>query len=220
MKYMFVLFALLLSGCGGNDANILSNTGKKIPAYFTITDKKTMDEFIFDTKKFSFKFPASKLSDFSQIGKWHGVSIRDGHTISFGLDMYYSISISTDYTVRKYGERERAIVNNDITSLRTRMPKKVTKRGEIYNITLKTIKLGKEDYSCIVRESSYPKYDKRKISYGCHKLNSSHTKVRDVAITLTYNKPNNPALAKEYTYQDLKRRAKRMLDSLYIKDGW
>ena len=46
------------------------------------------------------------------------------------------------------------------------------------------------------------------------------TKAKKVHIRLTYNKPKNPSLAKEYTYEDFQQRAKRILDSLYIKDGW
>jgi hypothetical protein len=214
-----------LSGCNGNqlehamDKAMIATSGNKPPASFKIANLQTMKDYVFDMKGYTIALPSAKEQDFSTPNGWQGFT-HYNKDITLYLEGYYHITTSTSYKVSEYGERERAIVNNDITSLRTRMPKKVTKRGEIYNITLKTIKLGKEDYSCIVRESSYPRYDKRKISYGCHKLNSSHTKVRDVAITLTYNKPKNPTLAKQYTYQDLQERAKRMLDSLYIKDGW
>jgi hypothetical protein len=44
-------------------------------------------------------------------------------------------------------------------------------------------------------------------------------------IRLVYTKvPTLPkeleALAQEYTYEDLLKRSQRVLDSLYIKDGW
>ncbi len=215
MKYLLIIVVLVLSGCANSDANILLNTDKKPPAYFTITDKKTMDKFEFNTKKFYFKFPTSKQSDFKQIGKWHGVSIRDGHTISFGLDMYYSISISTGYKVREYTKRERALENGT----RKFRPQRTKSNGDTININTHIEHHGKENYSCVVSES-IDRFNRYRIGYRCHKFNQSKTKYRSVLVRLGYPKPKKPTLAKQYTYTDLKRRAKRMLDSLYIKDGW
>ncbi len=91
---------------------------------------------------------------------------------------------------------------------------------------------GKENYPCFVseiRDEVRNKFGKKivkyKILYRCYKFNPSRTKSKSVIITLTYTKaPNIPTkyktLAKEYTYKDLQSRAKRTLDSLYIKDGW
>ena len=62
--------------------------------------------------------------------------------------------------------------------------------------------------------------NKEETSFQCYKFNSTRTKMISVSLVLTYHKPNDPILVQEYTYEDLQSRAKRMLDSLYIKDGW
>jgi len=61
--------------------------------------------------------------------------------------------------------------------------------------------------------------------YICSKFNPERTKTKNIIISFIYTRvPNLPKelepLAKEYTYEDLQRRSKRILDSLYIKDGW
>lgn len=211
MKYFLIIFSLFLSGCGGHEKNILLTTGKVPPAYFQMTDKKTMDNFIFDTKKFSFKFPTSKEKDFIENKRWYGVSMRDGNTISFGMGPY-NIDITTPYLSREYTEMDRAIHRGDVKYVRNRI--KIDNSDKLY------IELhGKERYTCTVMEYTKRKYkNSRYVSYECYKFGKN--KVKKVHIRFTYSKPTNPTLAKHYTYADLKRRAKRMLDSLYIKDGW
>jgi len=216
-----------VSGCGGNqlehaiEKGMIATSGNTPPASFAIANMETMRDYVFNTKDFSFYLPSAKQSDFTKMGGWDGMSMRDGKTIALGFtnSIVYHITVSTSGKVKKYGERERAIVNNDIKYLRNRFPKK-TRKGKIYNINVGTIRGGKENYPCIVRESYDPKYEKRKISYGCFKIDSTGLLKKGAGISLTYNKPKNPTSAKQYTYNDLKRRAKRMLDSLYIKDGW
>lgn len=216
MKYVLFVFIFIFSGCGGNSANLLVNTGKKPPTFFAITDKKTMDEFVFDTQKFSFMFPSTKESDFTQRKGWRGMSDRDGHSISFSFKdgSVYHITISTDYNAREYGERDRALENNDIQYLRSNI--RIDKNDNLY-----ISRYGKENYICQVMEYTKKKYPNSKyIGYNCYKYNINKTKAKRIHIRLTYNKPNHPTLAKEYTYEDLQNRAKRMLDSLYIKDRW
>ena len=192
-------------------------SGNKAPAFFTVANIEIMRDYVFETKDFSFKFPTAKESDFSKMSGWKGGSIRNGKTITVYLDPVYHMDVSTSGNVLKYEERERAIENNDINYLRTRMPKTVKKNGEIMNISFNIIPAGKENYPCTVRTSSHLKYGKRKISYGCFKFNENRTKVKYVSISVTYTHYKSP---KQYTYQDLQNRAKRTLDSLYIKDGW
>ena len=82
---------------------------------------------------------------------------------------------------------------------------------------------GKEHYPCLVSSNKTlsKKYgDTYGIGYLCYKLNPSKTEAQEVVISLKYNKPVDPKLAKIYTYEDLKQRAKRVLDSLYIKSWW
>ena len=228
MKVLIIVIAILLSGCSG--AKITDNitttqiamSGNKPPAFFSLANIRTMQDYVFQTKDFTFQFPVARLSDFSDMGGWSGMSIRDGKTIAFGFknSIVYHISVSTSGNIREYGKREKDIINNDIASLRTHIKRRVDKNGKIFNATLKTIRGGKENYPCLIKESIDQKYNKRKISYGCFKVDPSGTLVKGAGMTLTYNKPKDPKLAKQYTYQDLQNRAKRTLDSLYIKDGW
>ena len=224
MKLLALLtFILLLLGCSGEQIshNItktqIAMSGNKAPAFFNISNIETMRDYVFDTKDFSFKFPTAKENDFSKMNGWKGGSSRNNKTITVYLDPIYHISVATSGNVLKYEERERAIESNDINYLRTRMPKRVKKNGEIMNISLRTILAGKENYPCTVRTSSHLKYGKNKISYGCFKFNENRTKVKYVALSVTYTHYKSP---NEYTYKDLQNRAKRTLDSLYIKDGW
>lgn len=228
MKNFIILLTVLLTGCSGSKITDeitsaqIAMSGNKPPAFFRIVNEETMKNYIFHTEDFSFQFPTAKPSDFTEMDGWSGMSINDGKTIAFGFknSIIYHVSVSTSGNSLNYSERVKAIENNDIAYLRTRMPKRVKDNGEIHNITLNTKRVGKENYSCIVRESSIPKYNKYLISYGCYKVNPNNTKVLKVSVTATYNKPKDPTLAKKYTYEDLKRRAKRTLDSLYIKDNW
>ena len=228
MRYFqLLLMIFFLLGCNGNqlehtiDKGMIAMSGNKPPASFEIANLETMKGYVFNTKDFSFSLPSAKQSDFTNMGGWYGMSMRDGKTIALGFknSIVYHITVSTSGKIRKHGKRESAISNNNITYLRTLTPQRVRK-GKIYNMNLKTFHGGKENYSCMVTESNFPKYGKRKISYGCFKVNPSGTLVKGAGITLTYNKPKNQTLAKQYTYQDLQKRAKRVLDSLYIKDGW
>lgn len=218
MKSLFLIFMFLLSGCTGN-YNLLISTGEKPPTFFKITDIKTMNNFVFDTQKFSFKLPLSKETDFTQIGGWDGESMRDGHTIALSLSnsIVYSIVISADYKPLLYGKKEKAIENGDIVYINNLYHKYHPDK----DISIQ--RHGKEDYFCEVREGVLDKHlypNKKEISFGCYKFNSARTKVKRVALILTYNKPNNHHQSEEYTYEDLLQRSQRVLDSLYIKDGW
>ena len=225
--FILILLSFGFLGCSGEQIshNVtktqITMSGNKPPTSFAFANLETMRDYVFNTKDFSFYLPRAKQSDFTKMGGWDGMSMRDGKTIALGFknSIVYHISISTSGKTLEYGDRERAIVNNDVKYLRTRFPKQ-TRRGKIYNINVRTIRGGRENYPCIVRESYYPKYEKRKISYGCFKVDNSGLLKKGAGISLTYNKPKDPTLAKQYTYTDLKIRAKRVLDSLYIKDGW
>lgn len=110
--------------------------------------------------------------------------------------------------------RERAIENGDVAFLRS-----VIKIDDTDTLFIK--KFGKERYVCTVMEYTNTQYaNKKYVGYECYKHNKNKTQAKSVHIRLTYNKPNNPRLAEEYTYEDLQKRSQRILDSLYIKDGW
>ncbi|HEY9129154.1 MAG TPA: hypothetical protein VIN02_04900 [Sulfurovum sp.] len=212
---------LLLAGCSGEQIshNItktqITMSGDKPPAKYRVANLQTMKDYTFETKDFSFKLPTAIQIDFTKMGGWWGASHRDGKTITSHLHPVYHIVISTYGKVSDYSERDRAIDTHNVPYMKARFHK--------YNPDTKISiqNYGKENYDCIIIEdNNYNKWDKKEITYSCYKFNPSKTKSKSVSITLTYNKPKDPTLAKEYTYKDLQNRAKRMLDSLYIKDSW
>ena len=117
--------------------------------------------------------------------------------------------------MREYTERERTLENGT----RRFSKQRKTPNGDTININTHIENHGKENYSCVVSES-INKSNVYRTGYRCYKFNKAKIKSKYVSVRFTYHKPKNPTLAKQYTYSDLKRRAKRMLDSLYIKDGW
>lgn len=230
MRYiMFVLLGIGFVGCSGEQVahNItktqIAMSGNKPPVYFDIANVETMRDYVFNTKDFSFSLPNAKQKDFSVMGGWFGSSNRDGRTVALNLNhrdigINYHIVVLASKT-SKYTERERELESGNTAYIRGR--KKWLKNTDKLLIR----RLGKENYPCIVVERVTNKRGIRKKIVSCYKFNPTKTKVKHVTISLTYTKvPTLPAkykyLAREYTYQDLQRRAKRVLDSLYIKDGW
>ena len=74
-------------------------------------------------------------------------------------------------------------------------------------------------------ERGYSDRGVKKKSYDCYKFNPERTLAKRVLVDLIYTKSQKlperyQHLTQEYTYEDLQNRAKRVLDSLYIKDGW
>lgn len=230
MRYiLLIILSLNFVGCSEKKVGDaitslqIAMSGNKPPSFFKIANLQTMKDYMFDVRDTTFSLPSAKEEDFTKMGGWEGSTHYNKDVYLYldnDLGVSYHIGITS--SINAYTERERAIEQGDITYLRSRMPYKTLKNGEIYNITLKTVSIGKENYPCIVRESAYPKYGKLTQSYGCFKSNSNKTIVKSTSITLTYNKiPNlSKEIADEYTYEDLQNRAKRILDSLYIKDGW
>jgi len=218
--FILTLLSIGLSGCSGEQmAHDITKTqiaisGNKPPALFEIANIDTMRDYVFNTKDFSFSLPFAKQSDFTKMGGWDGMSMRDGKTIALGFknSIVYHISISTPLHAYKYTERERSIELKDTLSIRNRK-KWLRPKDKLY---IKNY--GKENYTCT--NTIFTRGSKKKSVYNCYKFNLSRTKVKNVVVSLTYSKPNNPTIAKQYTYQDLQNRAKRTLDSLYIKDGW
>ena len=224
MRYFkLLLMTFFLLGCNGNqlehtvNKGMIATSGNKPPASFEIANLETMNGYAFNTKDFSFSLPLAKQSDFTKMGGWDGMSMREGKTIALGFKNSIIYHIELTFDIFDYGQRERAIESNNINYIKNLYHR--------YNpnadISIKNY--GKEKYSCVVIEGIKDKYKypkKKRISYKCYKFNTGRTKAKSVRIGLTYNKPNNLTLAKQYTYKDLQNRAKRTLDSLYIKDGW
>lgn len=224
MKYIIVfILSLSFLGCSGRGLEnaienaMISSSGNKPPQSFRVANLQTMRDYVFDTKDFSFSLPSAKESDFTKMGGWDGMSMRDGKSIVLGLkdSIVYHIHITS--SIYPYTERERAIENGDVAYINKLFHQYHPNEDKALQ------KHGKENYICEVMEGVIDKQiypNKEKISFGCYKFNTTRTKAKIVGVNLTYNKPNDPCLAEEYTYEDLQKRSQRILDSLYIKDGW
>ncbi len=121
-------------------------------------------------------------------------------------------------------QRERALENFDIHYFKNK-PIINNSGGEKTNLNLHIEYHGKENYVCEVGESLNTISGMHEKFYICSKFNPERIKTKNIIISFIYTRvPNLPKelepLAKEYTYEDLQRRSKRILDSLYIKDGW
>lgn len=214
IPFLIIMTLFIFNSCTRSYVNYMTSTGKRPPLFFEVTDMDTMDRFVFDTKRFSFKLPKAKPVDFTLGKGWQGMSYRDGNGIVLD-SMAGNIDISTNYYPQKVTEYERAILQNNIQYFQNFF-------GANKFDTMYITHFGKESYPCLVTE--YIQLNggiKEHIaSYDCYKFNPIKTKFQSVTISLTYTKPLNPKLARIFTYEDLKQRAKRMLDSLYIKSWW
>ena len=218
-KICLLIIALILHGCNGEHiANTIngiqvSMAGNKPPASFRVANLQTMKEYVFNLKHYTIAMPEAKAIDF--IGNtWQGF-VHYNKDLVLIHDPHYHISISTYYYPQKVGEYQKAILNKDLNYF-----KEFFKRSKFKKMYF--AHLGKESYPCLVTEYMHLNGGIKELiaAYDCYKLNPAKTKYQSVEISLTYSKPLDPKLAKIYTYQDLKRRAKRMLDSLYIKSWW
>ena len=216
-----LIFTLLFAGCSGEQVSHsviktqIDMSGNKPPAKYRVANLQTMKDYIFETKDFFFKFPTAKETDFTKMSGWWGASHRNGKTITSHLSPMYHMEVSTSGNVLKYTDRSKAIDNHNVPYIRARFHKFHP------DTKISITNYGRENYDCIIIEDkNYNKWNKKEITYSCYKFNSAKTKTKQVSISLTYNKPNDLSLGKRYTYQDLKKRAQRTLDSLYIKDGW
>ncbi len=217
MRYVIsMIIMIMMIGCTRSEVNYMMATGEPPPLFFKITDMKTMNNFVFDTKKFSFKFPKPKKEDFTLGKGWQGMSFRDGNGIALdSLAGHIDIAFE-NYYPQKVTKYERAILDNNLTYIRSHI--RIDPDDKLY-----IRHYGKESYLCTVMEYTKSckcyKNDKY-MGVRCYKFNPSKTEYECVIITLTYSKPLDPKLARIFTYEDLKKRARRMLDSLYIKSLW
>lgn len=202
---------------------------------FTSADKFNNNNWFLDHKHYQANTPLAKNSDWMGSRSWFVAKSDSGHGVHLDLDeigIRYHIEFYT--AISPYSERDKAIDEGNEEALRKLINYKVgkiTPYGEIEQNLIKIKHFGKESYPCTVREfyrpagtKGYPAETYRN-DITCYKFNPEKTKKKYVALSLKYYKlPNLPKeleeLAKDYTYEDLKQRAQRMLDSLYIKDGW
>lgn len=227
IPYILIFLVLtILSGCSAqrvvdsyNDLSV-KVAGNNPPTFFKVDSVEEANNLKLMSKHFNVSMPTVKQNDFKNMGGWHGsFHGKDLSTLYLYKFGFYHIEFTS--SVYPYAERERAIENkiNNFPSQRAKP------NGETIDINLHYEMHGKEKYTCLVNESYNEKLGERKKHYGCYKFNPKRTTVKKVSIDLTYTSiPNLPneleLLANEYTYEDLQQRAQRVLDSLYIKDGW
>ncbi|MFY9142963.1 hypothetical protein [Sulfuricurvum sp.] len=238
IPYVLILLVFtLLSGCSAQRAvdtyNGLSArlAGNNPPTFFKIDSVEEANNLKLTSKYFDVSMPIVKQDDFIKMGGWYGMNMYNGENISLGLNqhpvgsgkgvgsIHYDVEFSS--SIYPYTERERSIENkiNNFPLQRTKP------NGETIDVNLHYETHGKEKYICLINESYNEKLGERKKHYGCYKFNSERTVVKKVSIDLTYTRVPNLSkelepLANEYTYEDLQKRSQRILDSLYIKDGW
>lgn len=204
----------------------IASSGNKPPSFFKIANTQTMRDYVFDVKDATFSLPIAKEKDFTAMDGWKGSTHYNKDVVLYldkGFGVSYHIQLSS--FVYPYAEREKAVEYKDKSYIQTHMQYGKNKYGREGNINVHYETHGKEHYSCIVKESKDTVNGENAISYDCHKFNPERTMAKGVVISLTYTRvPNLPkeleALANEYTYEDLQTRSQRILDSLYIKDGW
>ncbi len=227
MRYIIFFFLVfILNGCSPKSLEntvenlFVASSGNKPPSNFKIANVETMRDYVFDMPDYSISLPSAKEEDFRLMNGWEGATINNKDLVLYpGQYGIYHIHVTT--SVYKYEERERAIEREDLAYVNNDYHRYHPNE----NISLQ--RHGKENYICEIMEDAdrdiYP--NEKKISFGCYKFNATRTKAKIVGVNLTYQKSPNflkeyVNLTKDYTYEDLQQRAKRMLDSLYIKDGW
>jgi hypothetical protein len=237
MKVFFLIIVLfLVTGCSYPHPNMLPYGSDGVQKYDDPIIKDTLMAMPIYTitfenqnfprchkKGFCALLPKLYKQDYSKPNKgWSLMSSSNGFSINAEfIDGWIDYGINMNSSSGKYEKRERAVDTQNahyIQYVRDRYNYEATTKM-YYEVH------GKENYPCIVTETGYSDRGVKTKSYGCYKFNQTKTKAKKVGITFIYTKsPNLPQayqhLAKEYTYDDLLKRSQRVLDSLYIKDGW
>ncbi len=237
--FSLIIVLFLVTGCsyphpnmlpyGSNgeqkyDDPIIKDTLMAMPIYTITFENQNFPRC--HKKGFCALLPKLYKQDYSKPNKgWSLMSSSNGFSINAEfIDGWIDYSINMTSSTGKYQERERAFDKGEDKYLKNiRIIK--SKNGEITNLNLHLEYHGKENYPCEVGESINTLRGIRDKFYICYKFNPERTMAKSVTITFIYTKsPKLPKkyqyLAREYTYEDLLKRGKRVLDSLYIKDGW
>lgn len=233
MKYIYsIIISLLLLGCSTNDIDytLARMAGNKPAQFFYFATPEKVEQWYFETKDYMALPPKTYKKDWELMSPWNGAYIYGG--ISFGIEnpdvnekglsIGYGINMSS--SVYPSTDREKEIERGNEKYIHEKYQQGKEKNGRKYYINAHLEKLGKENYQCLVFEDYTPRGVKTR-TYDCYKFNPERTKTKNVVISFIYTKsPNLPEqykhLTDEYTYEDLLKRSQRVLDSLYIKDGW
>ena len=205
-------------------------SGNKPPQFFKFTSPERVEKWYFETKDYKALPPQTYQKDWKLMSPWNGAYIYGG--ISFGIEnqdvnekgLSIGYGINMNSSVYPYTDREREIERGNKKYILEKYQQGKEKNGREYYINAHLEKVGKEKYQCLVFEDYTPRGVKTK-TYDCYKFNPEKTMVKNVVISFIYTKSTKLAeqyqsLAKKYTYEDLLKRSQRVLDSLYIKDGW
>jgi len=237
LKLLFLSSIFNFIGCSTHDvSDTIDNTlahaaGNKPAKFFHFTKSKYAHKWKFRHKDYEALSPFTKSKDWEKMGGWGGGYY--GNSIAFSLyqlprgkqgDNWITYAFNISTSVLNYSKWDEALYSKDQSFYKKHMPKKIDKYGKTMNINVHFEYHGKENYPCLVWDEQWLNGVRKKI-YSCDKYNLGKTMSKRIRIELIYTKsPNLPtkyrSLANEYTYKDLQKRAKRTLDSLYIKDGW
>jgi len=249
VKHLLLIgMILLISGCSephmstiypDDKQMILKDRAVDLPMPFYDLSMKSQDYPRCHKKGFCSLFPEFRESDFIKMNHpWNMMTDENGYSVGIeqtlsngAIVLSYGIGFSSYIT--PYTDADRALENGDEEFIRKYYNSYVGKQygnGDIVRIPFQIKHYGKESYPCTVTETyrpmgkgwnteTYFKY------IECSKFNPERTMAKGVGIKLIYTRvPNLPKelepLAREYTYEDLQKRSRRILDSLYIKDGW
>lgn len=234
MKYIYsIVISLFLLGCSTNDIDytLARMAGNKPAQFFYFATPEKVEQWYFETKDYMALPPKTYKKDWELMSPWNGAYIYGG--ISFGIEnpdvnekglsIGYGINMSS--SIGEYREEDKEREKGNVEYFKKKYPQKQLKNGQEISINRHIERHGKENYFC---EVSNIKNEQRGVIekvYECHKSNLQKTKDKSVTITFIYTKsPNLPEqykhLTDEYTYEDLLQRSQRVLESLYIKDGW
>jgi hypothetical protein len=231
IKYILLVSIIIvfLNGCSKNslrdnvDGFMQWTSGNKTPQFFMFANPKIADNFTLQHKDFNVSAPLTYERDWKKMTGWKGGFIYGG--AFYAVDQYaydpnrrIVLGYTFQFTTATYPYEEREIEADNAMYM-----KNYYIGVAPVNVTIEHY--GKENYPCVVIKTNKPKQGKKEKSYSCFKFNSERTMAKKVGIRIVYTKsPTLPkeleSLAKEYTYEDLLKRGQRVLDSLYIKDGW
>ena len=246
MKHILLIgMILLISGCSephmstiypDDKQMILKDRAVDLPMPFYDLSMKSQDYPRCHKKGFCSLFPEFRESDFIKMNHpWNMMTDENGYSVGIeqtlsngAIVLSYGIGFSSYIT--PYTDADRALERGDKEYISNRYRQGTEKNGRVYYINAHVEHHGKENYPCMVYEeytpaNRYLKTETRIKHITCYKFNPERTMKKIVSIQLIYTRvPNLPKelepLAREYTYEDLQKRSRRILDSLYIKDGW
>jgi len=193
------LFTFLLSSCSSTGIdNALGRLAGNKPVQLST---KPID--VIDVEHMHFRMPHFNKKRYAKVGGWLTSVIRDGDTIVVSTrESVYHVEVTYKY-LDKFTKQDLYILNDDLPGYKTTVPR------DEFNVHF--AKKGKEHYATTVWETSEKKYKRRKKVYVLNKYDFDKKSVKMAMVTLSYT------AKKGFTFRELEREAKIILDTLYIK---